>query len=199
MRFFLTLIVLLFTALPAQAQHPLIDQAEMYLQSLKYARARFLQTAPDGSRLTGTFYLNRPGRLRFEYDPPVQDFIVADGVFIYFYDADLQEQSHALIGDTLADFLLRDDLSLTGEVSVVDIQRQDRYLLYTLVKSDDPDAGTLTLGFVEDPFELKKWRVTDAQGLITETELFRIEYGIPLPDHLFSFHTPRPTGEDRYN
>ena len=71
---------------------------EHYLQGLTSARARFVQTTHDGTQLVGTFYLQRPGKLRFEYDDPIKDFVVADGVFIYFYDAELGEQSNASIG-----------------------------------------------------------------------------------------------------
>ena len=76
-----------------------IQRAENYLRNLDTVKAEFIQTAHNGSRLSGTFYLNRPGKLRFEYNE-VKDFIVADGVFIYFYDSELQEQTNAPIGHT---------------------------------------------------------------------------------------------------
>ncbi|PZQ44421.1 MAG: outer membrane lipoprotein carrier protein LolA, partial [Micavibrio aeruginosavorus] len=96
-------------AADAQVQDPEIAKAETYLQNLKTAQADFIQTSSLGSRLSGKFYLNRPGKLRFDYNE-VQDFIVADGVFVYFYDSQLGSQSNAPIGQTLADFLLREDL-----------------------------------------------------------------------------------------
>ncbi len=66
-------------------------------KGLKTVKARFVQTAPDGGQTRGTFYLNRPGKLRFQYDPPLKDFVVADGLFIYFYDGELEQQSNAPI------------------------------------------------------------------------------------------------------
>ena len=104
--------VILFTAFltgplhAASERPPSVVRAETYLRDLDTARARFLQTAQNGSQLAGTFYLNRPGKLRFDYDDPVEDFIVADGRFIYFYDSQLGEQTNAPIGQTLADFLV---------------------------------------------------------------------------------------------
>ena len=87
MRYLLLILLMVFPLTAAQAQSakrpPAVVQAEKYLQSLDTAKARFLQTSQDGSQLTGTFYLNRPGKLRFEYDK-LDDFIVADSFFIYF-------------------------------------------------------------------------------------------------------------------
>lgn len=172
-------------------------QAEAYLNQLKTAKARFVQTAPDGSQLLGTFYLSRPGRLRFEYDPPIEDFVVADGFFIYFYDAELQEQSNAPIGQTLADFLLRDELRLSGDITIKKIFRAANILQIELVQTEDPDAGALVLGFNEDPFFLKKWRVIDPQGHITEIELFDMKYGVDFKSNLFAYH--KPGDKNAYN
>jgi outer membrane lipoprotein-sorting protein len=176
-----------------------IVQAETYLRGLVTAKARFLQTAPDGTQLIGTFYLNRPGKLRFEYDDPIKDFVVADGFFIYFYDSQLQQQTNAPIGQTLADFLLRADLHLSGDVKVTKVERGGELLKITLIQTNDPDAGSLTLGFKESPFELKKWRVVDAQGAITEVELFQLQSGVKLAGTLFVYTDPKTGGKPSYN
>jgi outer membrane lipoprotein-sorting protein len=169
-----------------------VQKAEDYLNSLKAARARFVQTTHDGTQLVGTFYLQRPGKLRFEYDPPVEDFVVADGTFIYFYDAELQEQSNAPIGQTLADFILRPKLELQGDLQVISLKRSGDLLQMEVVQSADPAAGKLVLGFKEDPFSLKKWRVIDAQGLITEVELFYLKTDITHTSGLFVYKDPKP-------
>ncbi len=178
---------------------PSIVKAEDYLRTLTTARARFLQTSQDGTQLIGNFYLNRPGKLRFEYDDPVKDFIVADGFFIYFYDAELGEQSNALIGQTLADFLLRPDIRMDGDVLVKNIQRGGGLLQITLAQTADPEAGSLTLGFEENPMRLKKWRVNDAQGMITEVELFQLQTDVALADMLFIYSNPRKLEDHHYN
>jgi outer membrane lipoprotein-sorting protein len=168
-----------------------IAMAEKYLNQLTTAKARFLLTAADGTQQIGTFYLHRPGRLRFEYDPPVQDFIVADGVLIYFYDSQLKEQSNAPIGQTLADFLLRTNISLSGDVAVTRVMRGGDLLQITLAQKSDPGAGSLTLGFTENPFALKKWRVVDAQRQTVEVELFQLQTGLKLDRDLFVYHDPK--------
>lgn len=167
-----------------------VKAAQQYLNSLKTAQARFVQTTHDGTQLVGTFYLDRPGKLRFEYDDPIEDFVVADGLFIYFYDAELKEQTNAPIGQTLADFILRKDLSLEGDLTVKDVRRTGNYLQIEMVQTADQGAGTLTLGFDEDPLTLKKWRIVDAQGLITEVELFYLKTDVKFPSGMFAYHDP---------
>lgn len=168
-----------------------IAKAEQYLNSLEDAQARFVQTTHDGTQLVGTFYLSRPGKLRFEYDPPIEDFVVADGLFIYFYDAQLGEQTNAPIGNTLADFFLRKEMHLSDDITVKDIVRGGGLLQIELTQTADPEAGTLTLGFEENPYTLKKWRVVDAQGLITEVELFYLKTDIKHPYSLFVYADPK--------
>jgi len=171
-----------------------VQKVETYLQNLSSARARFVQTTHDGTQLVGTFYLQRPGKLRFEYDDPIEDFVVADGFFIYFYDAELGEQTNAPIGQTLADFFLRKDLSLSEDVKVESLKHKGGFLQVELVQKSDPEAGSLTLGFKEGkkdtPMTLSKWRVVDAQGLITEVELFYLKTDIKHPSDLFVYADP---------
>jgi outer membrane lipoprotein-sorting protein len=171
---------------------PLVKQAGDYLNSLTTLKARFLLTSADGTQQIGTFYLNRPGRLRFEYDPPAKDFIVADGLLIYFYDAQLKQQSNAPIGQTLADFLLRKNIKLSGDIKVDRVMRGGNLLQITVRQGKDPGAGSLTLGFTENPMQLKKWRVVDAQNQTVEVELFQMETGVRLDDNLFVYHDPNP-------
>ena len=173
--------MLLALTLPAltQAAGDDVQKAEEYLRGLTTAKADFIQRAHNGARLSGTFYLDRPGRLRFEYNE-VDDFIVADGFFIYFFDSELNEQTNAPIGQTLADFLLREDLKLSGDINVEAIGYEDGLKTLELIQTDDPAAGRVKLYFSKVPFELKKWQVTDAAGLTTEIELKNMEKDLKL-------------------
>lgn len=190
-RFFLIVAFLLFTASPCFADDGAqIEKIETYLNSIKTMKARFTQTGADGNTITGTFFLKRPGKLRFEYDQPVTDFIVADGIFIYFYDGQMGEQSNMPISNSLADFFLRKQLNLSGDVMVSQFRKRNGLLQLTLAQSVDPGAGSLTLFLTPDPLTLKKWDVVDAQGLTTEIALSDVEQGISLKDSLFYYHDP---------
>jgi outer membrane lipoprotein-sorting protein len=184
-------LVLMGAAAHATANDPAVQKAEDYLRGLSTAKADFIQRSTLGGMLTGTFYLDRPGRLRFEYNE-VKDFIVADGYFIYFYDSELGEQTNAPIGQTLADFLLRSDLKLSGDLRVNDVYSKDGFSYLTFTQTDDPDAGSVQLVFSEIPYQLRKWIVTDAQGAITEIELKNMERDMDLKDSLFAYFDPKP-------
>ena len=196
MKKLILLFALLLIASPALADNASdIAHAEDYFRNLTTAKARFIQTASDGKQTRGNFYLQRPGKLRFEYDPPLTDFVVADGLFIYFYDGQLKQQSNAPISQTLADFLLRKNLKLSGDLKVSKINRDGGLLQMTIVQAAEPGAGSLTLGFEEKPqFQLKKWQVRDSTGNITEIELFNVETGMELPSKLFVYLDPNKKG-----
>ncbi|MDD3020425.1 MAG: outer membrane lipoprotein carrier protein LolA [Alphaproteobacteria bacterium] len=198
----IALMLLMLLALPsmAQAAQPVeVQKAEAYFAGLKTAQARFVQTSADGRQMRGSFYLSRPGKLRFQYDSPNDDFVVADGLFIYFYDAQMKQQTNAPISQTLADFLLRKDLKLSGDLKVTKIMRSADLIQIYLTQKESSESGTLVLGFSEDAngnFELKKWRIIDSLGNITETELFNIKTGIKFKNSaaLFSYHDPDRKG-----
>lgn len=175
----------------AQVKDPEVKKAEAYLQNLKTATADFIQTSTLGSRLSGKFYLNRPGKLRFDYNE-VDDFIVADGVFVYFYDSQLQQQSNAPIGQTLADFLLRENLSLSGDLKVVKLFKKNDHVSITVIQEDEPSAGQVELIFSEIPYQLARWRITDAQGEVTEVILKNLQTGMEFKDvSLFGYRDPK--------
>lgn len=188
-------------AAPKNAPLPgpeIIKQTEDYFARLNTVKARFVQTAPDGTQRVGTFYLSRPGKLRFEYDPPVADLVVADAIQLYFYDGELKQTSSAPVGQTLADFLVRRDIKLSKDITVTGLAEGGGLVQINLTQTADPGAGTMTLGFTRQPWALKKWRIIDGQGQITEVELFDMQSNIALPNSLFVFRDPKnPNG--KYN
>jgi outer membrane lipoprotein-sorting protein len=174
----------------APDQQQAVKSAEDYLGGITTLRAHFVQTANDGKQATGTFYLDRPGKMRIDYDPPSKDFIVADGFLIYYYDGQMKQQSSTTISRSLADFFLRKDLKLSGDISASDIKRDKSTLEMTLVQTRNPLAGSLTLVFNETPLQLLAWRIVDAQGLVTEVRLLSLEMGIPLDKSMFHYYDP---------
>jgi len=196
MRPFLIIIAFMAFLLPAASfaddpeRQAAIQSVEDYLGSLSTLKARFVQIANDGRQVQGTFYLKRPGRMRIDYDPPVKDFIVADGTLIYYYDAELKQVSDTAISRSLADFFLRKELRLSGDVSVSDVKRDEKTLQLSIVQTSNPLAGSLTLILNQNPLQLQSWRVVDSQGIVTEVKLLDIETGIHLDSNLFHYYDP---------
>ncbi|WP_448205157.1 LolA family protein [Azospirillum sp. sgz302134] len=176
--------------LSAQDQ-AVIAHVEEYLNGIHTLQSKFVQVSPNGQQTTGTFYLSRPGRMRLEYDPPVKDFVVADGSFIFYWDGEMRQQSSAPIGSTLADFILRKDIHLSGDVTVTGVFQAPGVVEVSLTETKDPGKGTLTLVFEDRPFQLRKWRVLDAQGLTTEVALLNPRSGVQFDSNLFYFVEPK--------
>ena len=134
-------------------------------------------------------FFHNPGRLRFEYKNPLHNFVVADGLFIHFWDAKMKEVSDAPIGQTLADFILKDKVAFDDTVQVTHVRRHDGMLEVTLVQAADPGSGELTLVFENQPLELHAWRVKDATGRTSKVSLMNETEGHFDPE-LFIFKQP---------
>ena len=192
--FFFTWFCLVLWPSSISAQTDIKDQAlnraQNYLSSLKTLKADFSQIAPNGNQATGIFYLQRPGKLRFEYDAPIQDFIVADGTFIFYYDAELKQQTNTLIGQTPAHFILQENLDLKEDIIVENVISKDGLLFISLRQREDPLAGRIHMGFSPDPFQLVRWDIETADGSITRVDLKNIEQNIDLSRIKFYYIDP---------
>jgi outer membrane lipoprotein-sorting protein len=167
-----------------------IERIEQYLNSIRTVRSQFVQATNDGTLLRGTFWMSRPGKMRLEYDPPIRNFVVADGWFVFYWDDELKQQSSAPVGSTLADVILRDRLTLSGDTTVSDVERGPGTLEVTVTETKDPGKGKLTLIFEDNPLRLRKWRILDPQGLTTEVALLNPQFGMTLDRDLFIFKDP---------
>jgi outer membrane lipoprotein-sorting protein len=148
------------------------------------------QYADNGSVAQGTLYVSRPGRMRLAYDPPSPVLLVADGTFVIYYDKRLQQVSYLPIGSTPAWFLLRDRISLGGGVRVTGFEHRGGVIRVTLVESEEPQAGSVTLTFTDQPLALRQWTVTDAQGHHTTVALSNVRIGGKIDPDLFVFNEP---------
>jgi len=167
-----------------------IQQIEDYLNGLKTITADYLQIDDQGGMMRGTIMIQRPGKMRVTYDPPSHDFIVADGSMVHIWNDDLKEQTNVEEGASLAEFILRDPVKLSGDVVVTGIKHFPAKLEVTLVQANDPGAGQLTLIFEENPLLLRQWRVVDPQGRTTGVSLENVRYDVTMPAKTFYFQPP---------
>jgi outer membrane lipoprotein-sorting protein len=178
-------------ALSAQDQ-TLVTQAEAYLNGLTSLTANFLQVAADGSTRTGKAWLQRPGKMRFEYDPPDKQLLVAGFGLLVYSDPQLAQTTNIPLGSTPLGILLAQHVVLSGDVTVTDVTRAPGEDRITVIRTGKPNEGSLTLVFGTDPLELRQWVVTDAQQRQTRVSLYDIAPGGPFPDSLFTFQGGSP-------
>ena len=167
-----------------------LARVEAYLDGIRTLAGRFVQVGPDGGVAEGRVYLRRPGRLRFEYAPPVPVLIVADGVWLVFYDSELGQVSRLPLSATPLAILVDDKVRLRGSASVRRVERRPGSLRITLVDPERRERGSLTLVLSDRPLALRSWVVTDAQGLETTVALMNVESNVDIDPALFVFNDP---------
>ncbi len=148
-----------------------IGAVERYLNDLPTIRARFTQTNANGSIDRGVMWIWRPGLARVEYSPPADLLLVADGTWLIYFDAELDQVSHIPIDAGAFRFLLAETVSLAEDVRVTGMRRGDGRLRLTLADPDAPGEGSVTLVFDETPLALRQWEVIDPQGYLTVVSL----------------------------
>ncbi len=173
------------------AERTLLAEVERYLNGISSLRANFVQVAPDGAVSEGIFLLRRPGRLRVEYAPPVPVLIVGDGVLLHYHDKELGQINEWPVFDTPLGVLAGDELRFDEGLTVTAFTDRGDHVEIGLILQGDPGAGRLSLILEQNPLVLRRWRVTDAQGLVTTVSLFDLETNIALAAKLFVFDDPR--------
>lgn len=168
-----------------------IARVETYLNGIKTLQARFLQVAPDGRTSEGQAWLQRPGRMRFQYDPPAPFLLVGGHGLLVFHDSQLKQTSNIPLGQTPLGLLLQDNLRLSGDVTVSRVMRLPGQLQVTLYRTASPQDGALTLIFADNPLVLRSWIVTDPQRRETRVTLYNAQLGGTFDQNLFTFIDPR--------
>ena len=167
-----------------------LARIEAYLNSLHTLKAHFLQVAPDGRISEGTAWLERPGRMRFQYDPPAPFLLVAAYGLLVFRDSQLNQTSNIPLSQTPLGILLSDKVTLAGDVTVTGMAREAGQIQVSLVRTASPSDGTLTLIFADNPLTLRQWTVVDAQRKETRVTLYNVQLGGSFDPALFNVANP---------
>ncbi len=168
-----------------------VPRIEEYINSIDTLQARFIQLNPNGRFVEGPLYMWRPGRLRFEYDPPIPYRLMADGGRLVFYDAELETATYLSVDGTPLEVLLAKAVRLSDDVEVTKVERGHASLRITAVWVPMRDRGMVQVTFSERPFELKKWSIIDAEGIAVHIALLDTRYGVDLDPKLFEFKNPK--------
>ncbi|MFC3302124.1 LolA family protein [Parvularcula lutaonensis] len=167
-----------------ERRQSLLEAARSGLESIRALQAKFTQVAPSGTISTGTLYLQRPGRLRFEYDEPSPMLIVATGGLVYVQDKELQTTDSYPVGQTPLRFLLSKELDLEA-AQVMSVEESRHGLKIVLAAKDKDLRGHLALLFEPENLNLAGWSFVDANGQVTLVNLEDVEQKKRLPGSLF--------------
>ena len=172
-----------------------VARVEQYFEGVRTMQSKFLQFSDNGGMAAGRVFLSRPGKMRFEYDPPTKLLLVASNGILAYYDLMLQQESNVPLSATPLSILLGDKVHLAGDVTVTKFERDAGTIRVTLQQTKDPSQGTLTLVFSDKPLQLKQWTVLDAQNITTKVTLIDPQFGPRLDAKLFNFINPREQGD----
>jgi outer membrane lipoprotein-sorting protein len=171
-------------------QRAQVDKVSQYLSSVQQLSGNFVQVGPDGARVRGEFYIQKPGKVRFEYDPPTPIEIVADGQSVVVRNSKLATQDLYPLSQTPLRFLLSDRIDLIRDTNVTSVRADDVFVTIT-IEEKQALIGTSRLMMMvgAKDYQLKQWTVTDPQGYDTtvavsnldtskrpDPNLFRIDY-----------------------
>lgn len=185
---FLMLVILSVNAKAALQGAEDIAKIEGYLNGITTLVAPFEQEDSAGAVAKGTFYLERPGRLKWDYDPPTPILIVAKGSLVAYYDRELDQLSHVSVDDTLAGILTRPKIDLNGNgVEVSDFHKDNKEIKVTLLQKDKEEQGSLTMVFKAGSLDLLRMEVVDAIGKKTVVRFLNLTYNTSLGKEVFAF------------
>jgi outer membrane lipoprotein-sorting protein len=176
-------------------QRSVLDRISLYLSSIQTLVGNFVQIAPDGSRTEGTFYIQKPGKVRFAYNPPSPIDVIADGSSVAVRNRDLATQDLWPLSQTPLRYLLADHIDLIRDTDVVSVSSDDKYVT-VVIEEKQVMVGTsrLMIMFDAKDLTLKQWTVTDPQGLDTTVAVYNLDTTKKPDPNLFVINYQRNPG-----
>ena len=174
-----------------------LQRVASYLNSIRTMYARFQQVSAGGGTVTGQLWMARPGRMRFEYDPPSPILLLADMFYVYYVDKQLVEMSKVGLKSTPAWLLLRDPVTFT-DLIVTRFEWGADTLRVGVVEKAEPDSGSLTMVFSDRPLALRQWSIVDQQRKTITVSLYDEQFGIALDPKLFVYQDPYAASRRQY-
>lgn len=167
-------------------QHADVIAAQDMLNNLSTITSRFVQATSQGGFSQGQLWMSQPGKMRIDYDAPIEVLIVSNGNTLMFKDEELDQLSYTAFDSTPAALLIGGNLNFFGpNLLLTDFDKDDSGVRITVQRTEDPMGGSLTLILSNAPMRLLRWMVIDAQGIATTVSLLEPKYGLVLSPSLF--------------
>ncbi len=183
----LGLIALGLSGIPARAQVPL-NRLSTYFNGIRTLEADFVQFNDDGTKSSGTLYMRRPGRARFEYDPPEKSLVMAGGGQVAIFDgrSNAANPEQYPLKRTPLWLILERNVDLNRRNMVVGHYGDAKTTTLVAQDPDEPQNGRVELVFQNEPLTLAGWSVIDGGGARTRVQLEKIRLGGELSARLFN-------------
>jgi len=173
-------------SLPLSAeQQQALANIDAYLNSFSLLEGKFIQIAPNGNQSDGVFFISRPGKIRFHFNPPSQVDIIASNGKVAVRDQRVGTQDEYPLSKTPLRYLLSDRIDLLEPGLVNDVQIGNGLVQVTIVEKSNLVSGQITMTFDSNTYALQRWVVTDAQGGQTSFGIYDTVIGKPQNPQLF--------------
>lgn len=179
------------------SQTEAIARANAALNAIDTAKGKFTQLDANGNFSRGEFYLNRPGRMRFEYADPMPLLIVSDGTTVAFEDRDLETVERVPLSATPLNLILRRSADLAADADILSAEKKAGYVAIRMVDKNEEAEGELELFFDPETYQLRQWETTDITGAVTTVQLNDIELGASVSPRLFRLEDPEDEDDRR--
>lgn len=178
--------VLMVLSGPAGAAELSLNQISDYLNSFTTARGDFTQLNDDGSISTGRIFIKRPGRARFEYDPPNKALVIAGQKSVAIFDPKSNAGPEVYpLNQTPLSVILKETVDLAGSDMVVDRGYDGTATSVTAMDPENAEYGNIQMVFTDNPVQLRQWVINDQAGGATTVVLGNMEFGLDLPIRAF--------------
>jgi len=175
-----------------------VKKVENYLNSLKTLKANFVQIASNGEKVEGKIYIEKPNKIRMEYNEPSNILIVGNGDYIVYYDKELEQVTNIDYEDVPAALILASEVSIDGkELNVTDFYKDPGVTRVSLQYKKAEDLGPFTLLFTNSPFALRQWKVVTPQAMEVSLSLYDTVIDNKFEDGLFEF-SKKEERKDKY-
>ncbi|WP_108484373.1 LolA family protein [Oceaniglobus ichthyenteri] len=173
---------------PAQAAKISLGSLSSYLNQLQTAVADFTQINDDGTIATGKIYIKRPGRCRFDYNPPEQTLVMVGGGQVAIFDGKSNRAAPEQypLSRTPLSIILERNVDLARRNMVVGHRQDGPKTIVVAQDPENPNYGSIELVFTDGPIELRQWIITDGSGSKTTVVLGDLAKGANLPSTLFN-------------
>jgi len=167
-------------------QRALADRVSTYLSNLRQIHGNFVQVGPDGSKSEGEFTLQKPGKIRFDYNPPSPIELIADGSSVVVRDRKLATQDLYPLSQTPLRFLLADRIDLMHDTNLIGVYADDVFVT-VVIEERQILGGThrVMLMFGAKDYQLRQWTVTDPQGYDTTVAVYNLDAKITPDPNMF--------------
>ena len=170
----------------------MVERVSAYLSNMRTLVGDFVQVGPDGRRTEGQFYVQKPGKVRFEYSPPSRVDVIADGQSVVVRDRKRATQDLYPLSQTPLRFLVADRVDLGRDTNLVSVGADEQFVTVVIEEQQIVVTNRLMLKFGAKDFKLRQWTVTDPQGYDTTVAVYNLDAGKKLDPALFQINYENP-------